>query len=68
MRQAALRWAIRDDRITLLVIGMTRPEDVDQNIATLSGDLTYHGADRALLAEFSPEAFGSPVVQQMKIQ
>ncbi len=68
LREAALRWALRDDRVTLLVIGATRPADIDQNVATLSADVTYQDADRELLAAFSAEAFRSPLVQQMKVQ
>ena len=68
LRQAALRWALQDDRVTLLVIGATRPADIDQNVATLATDLTYQDADRKLLAEFSAEASRSPLVRQMKVQ
>jgi aryl-alcohol dehydrogenase-like predicted oxidoreductase len=68
LREAALRWASQDNRVTLLVIGMTRPTDIAQNVATLSADLSCSDADRKLLAEFSSEAFGSRIVQQMKTQ
>jgi hypothetical protein len=34
-------------------IGMTRPSDIDQNMETFRGDLTFREEDRVLLAEFS---------------
>lgn len=68
LRVAALRWALHDSRITLVTVGMIRTEEIDQNVATLSADLTYRDSDRKLLAEFSAEAFHSPIVQQMKVQ
>jgi aryl-alcohol dehydrogenase-like predicted oxidoreductase len=67
LRQAALRWVLRDDRVTLAVVGVTRPEQVDQNLETLSGDLSLTDEDRALLAEFSARAFESPIIRGMKI-
>ena len=41
--------------------------DVDANIKTLSGDVTYTPDDRALLAEFSMEAFESDAIKKMRI-
>jgi aryl-alcohol dehydrogenase-like predicted oxidoreductase len=65
LRRAAVRWVLQDERVTLLVIGMTRPSDIDQNLETFRGDLTFREEDRALLAEFSAEAFRSPIVRRM---
>jgi aryl-alcohol dehydrogenase-like predicted oxidoreductase len=65
LRRAAVRWVLQDERVTLLVIGMTRPSDIDQNMETFRGDLTFREEDRALLAEFSAEAFRSPIVRRM---
>ncbi len=67
LRAAALRWALHDDRITLAVVGCSRPEEIDQNIATLSGDLTLRDDDRKVLSEFSTQAFQSPIVRQLKV-
>lgn len=35
--QLALRWALRDDRVTSLVIGASRVEQIDDNVAALNG-------------------------------
>ena len=67
IREAALRWVLRDERITLAVVGVTRPEDVDRNVKTLSADLTMRAEDSRLLEEFSTEAFKSPIVKRMKV-
>ncbi|MHC4517751.1 MAG: aldo/keto reductase [Planctomycetota bacterium] len=64
---AAIRHVLDDDRIHLLVIGMRLKEEVDDNIKTLSGDVTYTAADRGLLAEFSTKAYDSDAIKAMKI-
>ena len=67
LRAAALRWVLSDDRITLAVIGVSRPEDIDRNIAIVSGDLRLGDDDRKVLSEFSTQAFQSPIVRGMKV-
>jgi predicted aldo/keto reductase-like oxidoreductase len=64
---AAIRYVLDDDRIDLLVIGMRLEEEVDANIKTLSGDLTYTLDDRAGLAEFSARAFESDAIKAMRV-
>jgi predicted aldo/keto reductase-like oxidoreductase len=64
---AAIRYVLDDDRIQLLVIGMRLKEEVDANINTLSGDVTYTIDDRALLAEFCAKAFESDAIKRMRI-
>jgi predicted aldo/keto reductase-like oxidoreductase len=64
---AAIRYALDDDRIDLLVIGMRLEKDIDANIKTLTGDLTYTTDDRALLAEFSAMAYESDAIKKMRI-
>ena len=66
LRQAALRWVLRDRQPTMLLVGVTLPEDIDENIRTLAGDLTFTLADRRVLADFSGKALGSARVQAMK--
>jgi hypothetical protein len=56
-----------DARIHLLVIGMRLKEEVDANIKTLSGDVTYTLDDRALLAEFCARAYDSDAIKAMRI-
>jgi aryl-alcohol dehydrogenase-like predicted oxidoreductase len=68
LRAAALRWALSDRRITLAVIGVTRPEEIDQNIRTVSSHRTLLDEDRALLGEFATLAFDSPIVRRMRVQ
>ena len=46
LRQAALRWALQDDRITTLLIGMSKPAEIDENIKTLKADAAVTPEDR----------------------
>jgi len=64
---AAIRFVRQDERIHLLTIGMRINEEVDANIKTLTGDVTYSLDDRALLADFSAKAFESDAIKAMKI-
>ncbi len=64
---AAIRWALDDDRIQLLVIGMRLREEIDANIKTLSADVTYTTDDRALLTEYCAKAYDSDAIKRMKI-
>jgi predicted aldo/keto reductase-like oxidoreductase len=64
---AAIRYVLDDERIHVLNIGMRLKEEVDANIKTLSGDVTYTLDDRALLAEFSAKAFDSDAIKAMRV-
>jgi len=64
---AAIRYVLDDDRIDLLVIGMRLEGEVDANIKTLWGDLTYTADDRAVLAEFSAKALESDAIKAMRV-
>jgi predicted aldo/keto reductase-like oxidoreductase len=64
---AAIRYVLDDERIHILVIGMRLKEEIDANIKTLSGDVTYTLDDRALLAEFCAKAFDSDAIKGMRI-
>ena len=64
---AAIRHVLDDERIHLLVIGMRLKEEVDANIKTLSGDVTYTLDDRALLTEFCAKAFDSDAIKGMRV-
>lgn len=63
---AAIRFVLDDPRIDLLVIGMRLKEEIDANIRTFSGDVTYTLDDRALLAEFMAKAYESDAIKRMK--
>ena len=65
---AAIRYVLSDERIQILVIGMRLKEEVDANIKTLAGDVTYTLDDRTLLAEFTAKAFDSDAIKAMKVE
>ena len=63
---AAIRWVLHDERVSLLNIGISVPQDIDDNIAVLSGDLTLTNDNRHLLAEFSGKAYEAKPFSEMK--
>jgi len=65
---AAIRYVLHDKRIHMLCIGMRLRSDIDANIKTLAGDVTCTEADRALLAEFGPQALKSDAMRKMKVE
>ncbi len=64
---AAIRFALEDERIHILNIGMRLRREIDANIKTLSGDLTYTVDDQALLAEFMAKAYDGDAIKRMKV-
>jgi predicted aldo/keto reductase-like oxidoreductase len=64
---AAIRWVLNDPRIHILNLGISRPEDIDSNIAVLTGDLRLRDTDKELLREFSALALQNPEIQEMKV-
>ena len=66
LRRAALRWVLRDKQPIMLLVGVTLPEDIDENIRTVAGDLTFTVEDRKVLADFSVKAMQTKAVQGMK--
>lgn len=64
---AAIRYVMDDERIQMLVIGMRLENEIDSNIETLAGEVTYTGDDRALLAEFSVSALDSDALKKMRV-
>ena len=64
---AAIRWVLQDPRVSLLNIGVSMPQDIDDNIATLAGDRRFTVADRKLLAEFSRRAYEAKEFKAMPI-
>jgi predicted aldo/keto reductase-like oxidoreductase len=65
---AAMRWALNDGRISVLNIGVSYPDDVDKNIAILTGDLELTNEDRLLLADFSAKAYAHPSIQELPVE
>jgi predicted aldo/keto reductase-like oxidoreductase len=64
---AAIRWVLKDERISVLVLGISLPEDTDHDAEIFRGDLEFTNEDRALLAKFSAQAYGSEIVREMKV-
>ena len=64
---AAVRWVLNDKRISMLNIGMSITEDIDENVAMLKGDLKLTESDRMLLADYSRVAYVSEYVKSMKV-
>jgi len=64
---AAIRWVLNDSRIHLLNIGVSVPEDIEANIATVSGDTALTNEDRMLLASFAEKAYETKPLQDLKI-
>jgi predicted aldo/keto reductase-like oxidoreductase len=64
---AAIRWVLQDDRVSVLNIGASFPEDFDKNIATLRGNLQFTHEDRELLAAFAGRAYEADDVKKMSI-
>ena len=65
---AAIRWVLQDKRIHMLTIGMRLRSEIDANIKILAGDVTCTRADRALLAEFGPQALNSDAMRKMRVE
>lgn len=63
---AAIRWILQDERISMLNIGISLPGDIDENIATLTGDTTFTDDDSHLLAEYSAKVYESEYVKGME--
>jgi len=63
---AAIRYAMQDKRINLLVIGMRFKEEVDANIKVISADGNFTEEDRALLEEFTRKLYETGIVKKMR--
>jgi hypothetical protein len=63
---SALRWAYSDPRFHMFAIGLATAQDVDENVAILSGDRTVTDHDRAMLASYSARVWGSERIRAME--
>ncbi len=63
---AAVRWVLDDERVSMLNIGISIPQDIDDNLSILSGDLSVTNDDRSLLAEFAGKAYEAKPYSEMK--
>jgi predicted aldo/keto reductase-like oxidoreductase len=64
---AAIRWVLQDQRVSMLNIGMSVPDDIERNVATLLGDPRFTDEDQALLAEYASKVYASPYVQSLRV-
>lgn len=64
---AAIRWVLQDERVSVLNIGVSLPQDIDKNLAILKGDLRFTNEDRRLLADFAGKAYEAEPVKKMRI-
>jgi predicted aldo/keto reductase-like oxidoreductase len=64
---AAIRWVVRDERVSMLNIGVSFPADIDSNIAVLKGDLTLTNNDRLALADYAQRAYEANEIKKMQI-
>jgi aryl-alcohol dehydrogenase-like predicted oxidoreductase len=64
---AAIRWVAQDHRVSMLIIGISYPGDIDKNIETMTSDLAYTDADRELLSDYAGRAYDNEYVKKMRI-
>jgi predicted aldo/keto reductase-like oxidoreductase len=65
---AAIRHVLQDPRVHVLNIGMRLKEEIDANVALVSGNTTYTPLDRSLLAEFSAKLYETEAIKKMRIE
>jgi predicted aldo/keto reductase-like oxidoreductase len=64
---AAIRWTLRDERVSVLNIGVSMPQDIDRNVAILKGSLQLTNHDRMLLADFAGRAYEAEPIKKLSI-
>jgi len=64
---AAIRWVLSDERVSMLNVGMSFPQDVESNRTVMAGDLTLTDDDRLLLADYSERAFSTEFIQEQRV-
>ncbi len=64
---AALRYVLADQRISMLNIGISNLSDLEDNIATLTGDTTLTDNDRMILASYAEQVYNSEYVKSLQI-
>jgi len=63
---AAMRWVLADDRIHVLNIGISSPDDIDRNVEALLKNAALTEQDRVLLATFSAHCYAHPDIAGLK--
>lgn len=64
---AAIRWVLEDERVGVLNIGMTFPDDVHVNREIITARQGLSAEERGLLADFSRHAYESEYIQARPI-
>lgn len=64
---AAIRWVLSDERVSMLNVGMSFPQDVESNRTIMTGDVTLTDEDRLLLADYSERAFSTQFIQEQRV-
>ena len=63
---AAIKFALNDERIHVLNVGMSTPSDIEANVKIMKGDLSFTSDDRMLLADYTSQAYQSEYVKALK--
>ena len=63
---AAIRWVLQDERVSMLNIGMSLIDDVDDNLAIVTGNMDFTEEDQLLLADYSARAYESEYVKSLR--
>jgi predicted aldo/keto reductase-like oxidoreductase len=64
---AAIRWVLQDERVSMLNIGISLPQDIDKDCAALKGPLSFTNDDRMLLADFAGRAYENESIKKMPV-
>ena len=64
---AALRWVLQEKRFDVYNLGISYPQDIDDDIAIFSGDATLTPEDQRLLADFTGKVYESPWAKSLKM-
>lgn len=64
---AAIRWVLKDKRISMLNIGITIPSDIGDNITILSNDLAFTKKDSRLLKDFTKKVEATETFVRMRV-
>ena len=63
---AAIRWVAQDQRVSMLNIGLSLPEDIDKNVSILTSSLKLTAEDKLLLADFAGRSYESAPIKKMR--
>ncbi len=61
---AAIRYVLHERRFHMVLVGMCVPSDLEEAVATVSGDVSLSNQDRRRLAAFAAKVYGHPAIQE----